>query len=152
MGNYTLQQAQNDIAALRGQIAHLLANADITTLEVTTLTIDGAITGPDTWHALTLANGWTGNALYQKLPFDGVRIWVSISSAAATDAQFATMPAGYVPATNAFLAAGADGNVSTALAPYVEVDTSGNVTMNGLHAFSTAGQWYCLGSYPLATV
>jgi hypothetical protein len=43
MGNYTLQQAQNDIATLRGQAAHLLAFAEFLQVQVdTSLTIGTA--------------------------------------------------------------------------------------------------------------
>jgi hypothetical protein len=49
-----------------------------------------------------------------------------------------------------YMAAGSTGNVSSSLAPFLQVIAStGNVTMNGLHAFSTAGQWVAGGSYPL---
>jgi Spherulation-specific family 4 len=108
---------------------------------------------PEVWHSLTLLNGWSGNAFYRLLPDDNVEIWVSVSSAAATALQFATMPTAYVPATNAFMAAAATGNISSAPTPYVEVASgTGNVTMNGLHAYSTAGQWYCIAQYPLKAV
>lgn len=52
MGNYTLQQAQTDIAALRGQIAHLLVNAALGNVAV-----NGTI--GEAWTGITVDAGWT---------------------------------------------------------------------------------------------
>jgi hypothetical protein len=105
---------------------------------------------PESWHNLALVNGWTGTFRYQLLADGRVEVDVNISSAAATAFVCGTMPANYIPANTVYLAAGSTGNVSSSLAPFLQVIAStGNVTMNGLHAFSTAGQWVAGGSYPL---
>jgi hypothetical protein len=59
----------------------------------------------ETWHAMTLANGWaqvSGGmpAQYRLLasPSSSVQVRGNISGAAATSGTFATLPAGYVPA------------------------------------------------------
>jgi hypothetical protein len=104
----------------------------------------------ETWHNLTLTNGWTGTFRYRLLPDGRVEVDVNISSAAATAFVCGTMPAAYIPASTVYMAAGSTGNVASSVAPFLQFITgSGNVTMNGLHAFSTAGQWVAGGSYPL---
>jgi len=106
----------------------------------------------DTWHSLALANGWTGQCFYRLQGTGRVELWVGILSATATAFQFGTMPAAYIPASAVYIAAGATANVAANIAPYVEIDTSGNITMNGLHAFSAAGTWLAGGTYPLSAV
>ena len=69
MGNYTLQQAQNDVASLRGQIAHLLATVTLGTVTVSgTLTADGSVTLASTvgggWTDITLDSAWTAVSGY----------------------------------------------------------------------------------------
>ena len=51
---YSLQQAQSEVATIRGQIAHLLVK-----LEVATLIVDTLMTGPDasTWNSTGLTLG-----------------------------------------------------------------------------------------------
>lgn len=77
MGNYTLDQAQRDIADLRGQIAHGLAFS-----EFLSATVAGTFTAPDgtvwtntggmvrdSWHSVVLDSGWGGggNGIFYRL-------------------------------------------------------------------------------------
>jgi hypothetical protein len=104
----------------------------------------------EVWHNLTLTNGWTGTFRYQLIAINRVAVDINISSAAATAFACGTMPAGYIPANTVYMAAGATGNVAANVAPLVQfISGSGGVTMNGLHAFSAAGQFVAGGSYPL---
>jgi hypothetical protein len=106
----------------------------------------------DTWNNFALVNGWAnvgGAARYKLLAENRVAVSINISSAAATAFKFSSVSGIYVPSRDAFIAAGATANVASGLAPFVEIDTAGNATMNGLHAFSTPGGWVCMGSYEL---
>lgn len=104
----------------------------------------------ETWHNMSMLNGWTATTARYRLGAENrVYIDVEISSAAATTQQFATLPAGYQPLIPKQIAAGANANVATAVSPFVQVLASGAISMNEIHAFSTAGTWVCSGSYPL---
>lgn len=59
MGNYTLDQAQRDIADLRGQIAHGLAFSEFLSLATGSIAIDDA--GGDTYNAGQLTKFSTSN-------------------------------------------------------------------------------------------
>ena len=107
----------------------------------------GTTLASESWHNLSLLNGWTGTARYRMLPDGNIQLDLALSSAAATASEFAAVPAGYAPSATRYIGAGATANVSTAVAPYVEITTT-QLSMNGLHAFSTAGTWVCGGSYP----
>lgn len=114
---------------------------------------DPSISSPltaESWHNLGFSNGWAGTFRYRMLPDGRVEVDVAISSAAATSSTVGTMPANYIPANTVYIAAGANGNVGTAVAPFIQfIGSTGVVTMNGLHAFSTAGTFVVGGSYPL---
>lgn len=63
--NYTLDQAQRDIAQLRGQLAHQAASATFLNI-----TIAGQLV-LDTWHSVTVdtgTSGWSGgNGIFYRL-------------------------------------------------------------------------------------
>ena len=105
--------------------------------------------GSGAWQALTLINGWSGTCYY-RMWGGNVQLQVNIDSTSATDFQFGTMPTGYRPNYTAYLAAGANANVGSGVSPFVQITSAGTISMNGLHAFSTAGVWICGGSYPLS--
>lgn len=75
VAGYSLQQAQRDIAALRGQYAHLLANATFLNLSVDTLLTlpDGTLWNASglavsAWANITLDAGWTTPDLSRAAP------------------------------------------------------------------------------------
>ena len=104
----------------------------------------------ESWHTLTLTNGWGGTFRYRMLPDGTVEVQGAITSNSATSFTVGTMTSGYVPANTEYIAAGANANVASGIAPFLQVIAStGVVTMNGLHAFSTTGTFVVGGTYPL---
>lgn len=121
-------------------------------LNVAGTTADPTLITTDTWHTLTLINGWTGTCKYRMQATGRVEIWVAIQSSAATAFQFGTMPAGYIPGSTNYIAAGSTGDVSSVVGPFIQVTNTGVISMNGLSAFSTSGIWVAGGTYPLGVV
>jgi hypothetical protein len=142
------------------------------TLDATsTATISGALTATggtpssptsittDTVHAMSLLNSWANAASpnqpasYYLEPISGeVHICGAISGAAATSATIATLPSGYYNTTHQqAIACGATAGVAAGESPYIQVDTSGNVTVHAV-TVPTAGMTIVFnGSYSLNT-
>lgn len=115
---------------------------------------------PETWHAMTpLLNGWTAAGAPNAPPQyrfgigNDVEIAGTLNGTAATAPTFFTLPAGYRPATRqAAIACGATGNVTAAHAPYIQLDTSGNLTVNQQAALPATGVFVFSGTIPLDLV
>lgn len=110
----------------------------------------------ETWHPMTLQNGWingAGNvtAQYRRVssPPKSVELIGAISSTAATANQFFQLPVGYRPVSQQGFAAGASGNVAANMAPYVQCDTAGNLTMNSVNALPANGNFRFHGTISL---
>ena len=97
----------------------------------------------DTWHAATLINSWNpsgggvNGARYRLLPLGAgfVEIEADITNATATGNSVAfTLPAGYRPASGRNYPASWNNPQASnaASAPWVNIDTSGNVQVTGL--------------------
>ena len=102
----------------------------------------------ETWNPMTLKNGWAGvagNAANQyrlaAAPANSVEIIGAIAGNAATATTFATLPAGYVPASaQRFAAEG-----GTTGAPGIVCDTAGNLSLGGAPALPAAANWWYHG-------
>lgn len=110
--------------------------------------------GISNWTNITLVNGWAngaGNvvAKYQRItsPPNSVEIIGAISSAAATNIKFGSIP--FTPNSQQGIAAGASGNVAANMAPYVQCDTAGNLTMNSAAALPGNGNFRFHGTISL---
>lgn len=105
----------------------------------------------DTWHSVSLLNGWSGAAAYRLMPGGNVQIDVVIDSTSATAFKFGSLPAAYQPASTRYIAAGASANAGTASATVtmVQIATNGDISMLEVHAFSTAATFGCSGFYRL---
>ena len=86
---------------------------------------------------MTLLNSWAnaaGNVTAQyrlvASPPNSVEIIGAISATTATATTFATLPAGYVPASQQQIPAGGTGGVTASNVCYVQCDTAGNLTLN----------------------
>lgn len=106
-------------------------------------------TSPETWHSMSLINGWANSAgntvaRYRKVasPPNSVQIMGVISAAAATAGTFFTLPAGYVPAGVGGFAAGANASVSASQAPQIRYDASGNLSSNSVGLGTSAAVWF----------
>ena len=95
-----------------------------------------SVISTDTWHAMTLANGWAntaGNvtAQYRLLasPPNSVEIIGAILATGATSTTFFTLPAGYQPATQQAIPAGATGGQVAGTTPFVQCSTAGVLTL-----------------------
>lgn len=85
------------------------------------------------WRKMTLKNGWANAAGNVTAQFqrrgNEVEIIGAISAAAATSTTFFTLPAVYAPASQQQIPAGATGGATAGHAPFVQCDTSGNLTL-----------------------
>jgi hypothetical protein len=162
MTDYTLQQAQQDIASLRGQLAHFLAQA-----EVINLTVDGtllaqnpvAIVQPgsspavaETWHDLPagLASWGIGTGGWKKyrLTNDGdVEVSISLrligtKTDGTTIFAAGAFPTGYqtggTVGARKLLPLSMDTSAATFYGanhtPYMSFNTDGSVTIFGVNA------------------
>lgn len=137
---YTLDQAEEDIADLRGdstvkeehqEIGSIVLDANAGALAT------GAITGPDTWHSLGTLTGFTVTVgRYKITAADNmvvVDVKVTAGGANANSVVFSnTMPAAYRPAAGRAYPLGKTGNLGAALtdqSPRLFVDTTGAVTV-----------------------
>jgi hypothetical protein len=106
--SYTLEQAEEEISTLRGQVDRLTEILQTTDVQTTTLEATGAITAStataalphliqtDTWHSLgTLANYTVQVARYRLTPDNCIEIDVEVTSAGANaqSTQFGNVPA-----------------------------------------------------------
>lgn len=110
--------------------------------------------GITNWTNINLVNGWAngaGNVLarYQRVssPPNSVEIIGAISSAAATNIKFGSIP--FTPNSQQGIAAGASGNVAANMSPYVQCDTAGNLTMNSIAALPGNGNFRFHGTISL---
>jgi hypothetical protein len=105
----------------------------------------------ETWQAMTLLNSWANvagfaTARYRLTPLNQVEVIGALSAAAATASTFFTLPAAYRPATQQpVAAAGASASVPAGLAPWIRVDTSGNLTVQNTGAVPAAWQIFFHG-------
>jgi hypothetical protein len=94
----------------------------------------------ETWHPMTLLNGWAagpnGTPSY-KMCAQGKQLWISgelRQSSAPTAVTIAVLPSAYWPAHIGAAAVGATSNVTSGATAFVQVDTTGNVTIGGITA------------------
>jgi hypothetical protein len=100
----------------------------------------------ETWHAMVLKNSWANvagfaAAKYRKIasPPNSVEVIGAINAAAATAAAFFTLPAGYIPASKQPVCSmGANASVPAGLSPWIQCDTSGNLSVQNTGAL---GAW-----------
>lgn len=162
MPNYTLLQAEQDVAALRGQIARLIANGEVVNWQVDgTLLVAGTAVAKqpasspalaETWHDFPAgSNGWglgTGGWKKYRLTVDG-NVQVSISLrliGTKTDGTvvFGTgaLPSGYQPGSvtsaRKILPVSMDTSAATFYGanhtPYFSFNQDGSVTCFGVNA------------------
>jgi hypothetical protein len=140
---HTANLAIPGLGSLTGYLAMSQASGyafDNTTVATGSLAfVPGSTTTIESWHNMTLLNGWAnvaGNAVaryrYVPSPFNCVQLEGVITAAAATSGTFFTLPAGYVPASAGGYAAGATSGVTANTAPQIRWDTSGNLTVNNV--------------------
>jgi len=144
--------AFGDIAA-----ASLSSTGDISLAGTSLTTLLAGILNPDPWHPMTLLNGAvsgsSGNQFpsYQLDPFRNV-VHIGGSVKITTNTVFARLPSGYFnPNTQVQLPIGIftdPGTLSTSTIPYLQCDTSGNLTFQGLPASVTVGCIFA-GDLPL---
>lgn len=106
------------------------------------ISLAGTATSPtqittDTWHNMTLVNGWTNNASfvasrYKLMENKSVRVQGVIAGNAATSNQFFTLPAGYRPVSASGAPIGMSANAPAGILPQLRWDTSGNLTIGNL--------------------
>lgn len=139
---YTLDQAQKDIADLRGQLAHLLAYAVLLQLIVDTqfTAPDGSVwdsTGlqlDSSWTTATLTNSgdWTSVVAlsYKKYPDKTVGLLAELNSTGtiATNRQLTTLPTGYRPSGTVRLTANYNTGTGTVGAVLLSISNAGVVT------------------------
>jgi hypothetical protein len=170
MTNYDLLQAQQDVASLRGQIAHLLA-----TLEVINLKVDGnavfqnaaAIVQPssspataETWHDFPAGvNSWgngTGGWKKYRMNVDGsVEVSISLRQIGTrtdgiTVLSAGALPTGYQPVSGAkrlpvSLDTPGVAFYSSNHTPIMSFNTDGSVTVTGVNAATAPSQLDCNG-------
>lgn len=100
----------------------------------------------ETWHPMTLVNGWANaagfvTAQYRKVasPPNSVEVIGVLNAAAASAAMFCTLPAGYIPASKQPAGgAGESGGVPAGLSPWILCDTSGNLNVENTGAVPAA--------------
>jgi hypothetical protein len=111
MADYTLAQAQNDIASLRGQLAHQAANAEFLNLTIDTrlligsgatlVATDPVSGGPETWHSLGTLAGFTVTlGRYRLTPHNEVEIDLELAgngTGAITTTFANSLPSAYRP-------------------------------------------------------
>jgi len=171
VADYTLLQAQTDIASLRGQLAHLLATAEIINLTVDgTLEVQNAIVAApggvaETWHDMRpLSNSFVGTVSSHyppqyRLCADGtveIAGYVQFPPSGGPNfnsVTFFTIPAAYRPSANTGTPKWAvcfETNVTPIGTPCVQVDSSGNFQF---HNAPTSGMASVIagiyGRYPL---
>lgn len=111
--------------------------------------------GPDNPpHLMTLLNSWAnagGNtpAQYSLTANNEVLLTGAINGAAATAATFATLPVAYRPNKQQQIPCGATGNVIANHAPFIQLDTAGNLTVSQTVALPAAGVFLFNGRIPL---
>ncbi len=127
-------------------------NTQLLTAGPVVIAAPGSPTAGEPWHSMTLLNSWANTAGFQAAryrlvasPPNSVQVQGVIASTAATSTTFATLPAGYVPATAQGFSVGATANVPAGSAPQVRCDTSGNLTINGGPAFPSTVSWFFNG-------
>jgi hypothetical protein len=113
----------------------------------------------DTYHTIALLNSWAAAGAPNRAPVVQLqpngKLWCggTLSSAAATAATWgstAGLGSAYIPATRqSGFAAGATGNVAANRAPYVQLDTAGNLTLTGANALPAAGVFVFSGEFDL---
>jgi hypothetical protein len=91
----------------------------------------------ETWHAMTLANGWTNDAgfavaAYRLTNNNEVEIVGTIVATTATSSTFFTLPAGYRPAHSQTRPAGATGGVAAGTAPFITCTSAGVLSENNV--------------------
>lgn len=120
------------------------------------MTVGDIFSNSGGFAALGLVNGWAngaGNVTAQykfvPVPAQNVELIGSISSAAATNVKFGQLPLGMRPVSQQGFAAGASGNVAAGMAPFVQCDTSGNLTIQGTAALPGNGNFRFHGTISL---
>lgn len=144
------------IAGQHGPLAsplYLLADAAASVVIPGSLVANepGAVAAtPETWHLMTLKNGWAAVAgsvanKYQLVgsPPRNVEIIGSLSGAAATAPIFATLPPSYIPASPQRF--GAEGGVAGMAANGIACDAAGNLSVGGAPALPSATSWWYSG-------
>lgn len=140
--SYTLDQAQRDIANLRGQLAHMASFFELLKLQV-----DTSITGPD-------GSIWDSTGLYLDTSFTTATLtnsgdWISVVALSykkytakigglvgelnstgiiATNRQLTTLPTGYRPGSNVRLTANYNTGTATVGAVLISISSAGVVT------------------------
>lgn len=154
MADYSLAQAQADVAALRGQLAHLAANSELLNLTIDTrLLIGGGASlvatdpvsgGAETWHTLgTLSNFNITRARF-RLDAEGeleIDIGIDGNGSNVSGSAFSvTLPSAYRPAVIRRCTLSQTGRNITAGDewPAVIVATTGVVTIQAHAGITTA--------------
>ncbi len=142
---YTLEQAEEDVADLRGQVDALDEYAEIGTLVVLvaeTAIVPGTSTSPatqETWHSFApLSSSWTvpgsGFSSYRITPMNELQIsaWIKAPNGSQNNVTIATFPVGYRPLSTHGFPIGADiANNSAGNSSCLMTITSGGVMQSG---------------------
>lgn len=102
--------------------------------------VPGAANTVETWHAMSpLLNGWAAGAgnvapQYRAVasPPNSVEVIGVLNAAAATASTFFTLPAAYRPASQQQFAVGANSGVTAGNSAFIQIATSGNLTVIGV--------------------
>lgn len=91
---------------------------------------------PETWHPVSFKSGWSGTAKYKLYPDDTVGLTgdMTLPSSGYNNSTMFTLPAAYKPITQKampFAVAGWTATTMTGL-PWLNIDTSGNVTLQDI--------------------
>jgi hypothetical protein len=170
MADYSLQQAQADIASLRGQLAHLAANSELLNLIIDTLLTlpDGSTwstaglsvlapaTAPitaDTWHTLGTLSHYTVTAgRFRFDAFGEVEFDIDVAGDASnvgTTTFSVTIPSAYRPSVPRRATLSESGHAIGAgdQWPTLQVNTAGTVQVIVQPNITSALHWN--GSFPL---
>ncbi len=146
-------QVHDEIAQLRGQVDRLnevLGTATGNPIQVTDplVATDPVNGGPETWHAMTLQNGWANNAPAARYrlvtsPPNSVEV-IGDVAAGTLNAQFAAaLPSAYWPVTSQTVEVVTVGNTTSATrTPIFTYTTAGVLTFFGLVATVTSVRFH----------
>lgn len=143
--NYTLDQAQRDIAQLRGQLAHQAASATFININVT-----GVITVEQP-TILSLSGTWTATSgddlTYQLLPDGHVHLSgeIIVGTGFSSPSTIATLPSGRRPARDECFPVA--GFTTVPIVAMLRIQTTGVITVYGVLASTNTVR--INGTFPL---
>lgn len=162
---YTLAQAEEDIATLRGQVDALeefipaIGGGGLYFVNGVLTAVDPVNGGPETWHSMSLSiSGWSDNSGTGKgvrvklLPGNIVALQLNLNittgSTTTDGSTICTLPASaYYPATlQPIPGTAAKNSASGSQTPHFDITTAGAIRCWGISSGQAVG---CSATYPL---